>query len=89
MKGFCVTEHFSVVSCQISFHLGAHINLDAKSTFLMKSYRGRQEKILSLSHVKMKHQESKVIFLSGQVRFRVLLLAIVLEVTFCVNTRPA
>ena len=30
-----------------------------------------------------------VMFLSGQVRFRVLLLAIVLEVTFCVDTLPA
>ena len=91
MKGFCVTEHFSIVNSQVSFHLGAHIGLDAKSIFLTKSHMGRQEKILlSLPRVK-KHWESKVMFLSGhgQVRFRVLLLAIVVEVTFCVDTRPA
>ena len=53
MKRFCVTEHFSVVNSQVSFHLGAHIGLDAKSIFLTKSDRGRQEEILlSLSHVK-------------------------------------
>ena len=85
MKGFCVTEHFPIVNSQVSFHLEAHIGLDDISIFLTKSHRGNSSLLMSCK----KHQESKVVFLSEQVRSEFYLLAIVLEVTFRVDMWPA